>query len=863
MNTYWPDHRQTVLATSIAAALTALCFDAQALSLGRSNVQSALGQQMRAEVEFETLSAAEAESLRANVATSDEYRQAGVQYNPSLAGARVVLQRIANRRASLLITTDRPIQEPFVDVVLELNWRGGRLVRTYTMLFDPPGMQRPTRAASVTPYASPSGLAGRPTPSEAAAVAAAPTAAPAQPARIAPPPPPPRLERPAAPPPVARRGPPPAGAPTAPALVDDPYRVRAGDSLSEVAQRGPRPAAISLDRLVLAMYRDNPDAFVDGNIHKLRAGVVLTAPKASTIEAITDSEARQVIKAQSVDFDAYRRQLAESATQRPAADSRSASGKLEADVQVREKAAAVSPDVLKLSKPGAATTASADAALAEAAQRERDEAAAKVAELSKTVQELARLSGEAASQPAGGAMTSGAATAAAPGAGPSVALSTDSAASMPLAGTGTPAQTAAPATPPAASVKTPAAAPAATAAMEESLIEENLPAVGLGAALLALLAGLGIFRFMKRRREAAPETSFLESRLKPDSFFGTGSAEQVDTSEAPPTGASSSMMNYSLSQLDAIGDVDPVAEADVYMAYGRDMQAEEILKEAMRTNPERLSVHTKLLEVYAKRRDSKGFEQLALELFALTKGKGDDWERARNLGQSLDPENPLYGEEGRPAQQDSQPTTTDPVGLGAATMPLSVLPGEAAPSKFDLDLDLDLGIDEAAPAKPAPAGAEKPVPEARPTDTFKPVSEDMLDFSTSGFASNPPSEAPPAAAGPATAKPAPESATHPFAASDFSLDLDLPEPSALSVGPSMLPPIEGDDGLRNDFGGPSDFDPDSGLDEGDPLMRKLELADEFRQIGDVDGARDLLQEVIDSADGALKTKAELMLASLS
>jgi pilus assembly protein FimV len=64
-------------------------------------------------------------------------------------------------------------------------------------------------------------------------------------------------------------------------------------------------------------------------------------------------------------------------------------------------------------------------------------------------------------------------------------------------------------------------------------------------------------------------------------------------------------MTYSLSQLDAIGDVDPVAEADVYLAYGRDLQAEEILKEAMRSSPERLAIRTKLLEVYAKRRDTK------------------------------------------------------------------------------------------------------------------------------------------------------------------------------------------------------------------------------------------------------------------
>src|SRR5678816_89436 len=101
-------------------------------------------------------------------------------------------------------------------------------------------------------------------------------------------------------------------------------------------------------------------------------------------------------------------------------------------------------------------------------------------------------------------------------------------------------------------------------------------------------------------------------------------------------------MTYSLSQLDAIGDVDPVAEADVYLAYGRDLQAEEILKEAMRSNPERLAIRTKLLEVYAKRRDIKGFELLATQLFALTRGEGDDWAKAQELGAQIDPDNPMY-----------------------------------------------------------------------------------------------------------------------------------------------------------------------------------------------------------------------------
>ena len=126
--------------------------------------------------------------------------------------------------------------------------------------------------------------------------------------------------------------------------------------------------------------------------------------------------------------------------------------------------------------------------------------------------------------------------------------------------------------------------------------------------------------------------------MQPDSFFGASGGQSVDTSDS---GAAGSSMVYSPSRLDAADDVDPVAEADVYLAYGRDMQAEEILNEALRTNPGRIAIHQKLLDIYAKRRDTQGFERIATLAFRITNGDGPEWQRVSELGLGIDPTNTL------------------------------------------------------------------------------------------------------------------------------------------------------------------------------------------------------------------------------
>jgi len=175
--------------------------NAQALGLGRLTVQSALGEPLRAEIDVTSLSAEEAGTLKLRVASPDAYRAAGVDYNSVLPGAQVQLMRRADGRSYLRVTSDRAVLEPFVDVILEMNWASGRLVREYTLLLDPPGTPRNVAAA--------------PAPSVAPVISAAPAMAPAPALQAAPAPTQPAAATAPRPAPVERRAAPKLDAPAA------------------------------------------------------------------------------------------------------------------------------------------------------------------------------------------------------------------------------------------------------------------------------------------------------------------------------------------------------------------------------------------------------------------------------------------------------------------------------------------------------------------------------------------------------------------------------------------------------------------------------------------------------------------------
>lgn len=422
--------------------------------------------------------------------------------------------------------------------------------------------------------------------------------------------------------------------------------------------------------------------------------------------------------------------------------------------------------------------------------------------------------------------------------------------------------------------------------LEDVLQNPLIPALGVG--LLAVLAGLGFYKFRQKRKTAAIDSSFLESRLQPDSFFGASGGQRIDTAEANnPTGSS---MVYSPSQLDAAGDVDPVAEADVYLAYGRDLQAEEILKEALRINPQRVAIHGKLLEIYAKRRDVRAFEVVAAEAYNLTHGSGTEWEHICDLGRELDPSNPLY-RGGSPGASGVAAATAagGAAGMLARAPATAPAPTPAAASDVDLDLDFSLGDDPAPSPAPAPVApppvAAAPVrsPAPPPAPAMEPLEMDFsaaapqldlppakpeptrletpplnVDDNSLNFTPEP-VPAPPPKAAPAPA-PAADSGMMEFDLGGLSLDLPGNAPAAAAPAARATPTI--DPGMNLDLppaaaaGGAMDEDADN------PLATKLALAEEFNAIGDADGARSLAEEVLAEASGDLKSRAQRLLAEI-
>jgi pilus assembly protein FimV len=740
------------------------------------------------------------------------------------------------------------------------------------------------------------------------------------------------------------------------------YEVQKGDTLSKVAMQY-KPEGVTLQQMLVALYRANEDAFIQKNMNLVRAGRVLTIPEREAVEVIAPGDAGKLVVAQWQDFTDYRAKLGGAIASAPAqtdAPQQRAAGRITEQPEAAAAAPKAAPrDELRISKADEAAKSATAAAAARAddlAARERavQEAKSRVADLERNVKDLQGLvelknkqladlqkqaeAAKAAAAKAAAAPAAKAPEAKAPAKAPEAAKAVEiakapeapkapeppkaepapkpepSAAKTPEAAkapevakapeapkAAEPAPAAAPAKPPeapkaeapkppapkAAAAKKPAAPPPPPEpSLVDAILDEPLYLAGGGGGILALLIGGYLWR---KKRSAKLENSLLGvTTTDSSSVFGTTGGRSVDT------GGSSLQTDFSQSGIGAIDtdEVDPVAEADVYMAYGRDAQAEEILKEALLKDPNRQAVRVKLLEIYAARKDLKAFETTAGEIYAATGGQGPEWQKAIELGLSIDPGNPMYGGGGGRRDAGGRAPERDTVVLpaaggaaagGAAAAMASDLAFDLAGGKAPPSIDFDLGggARAAAPAVPdlsldvaSQAPADLGFDLNLGGDSQKPAVEEASDFSPSGtFIMDA-----------ATKKAVSEMVEAQGAPGSLEIDFELPGAKAApgeqtarmqAAQPANVTEVDFKLGEPTkpaasamDLGGIS-FDLGKGGGEGAPVdarwqevATKLDLAKAYEEMGDKDGARELLNEVLKEGDAAQQQQAKQMLAAI-
>ena len=831
---------------------------AHAAGLGRLTVNSALGQTLDAEIELVSVQPGELDTLTARVAPPEAYRDARIEYSNLLRTLRFSVDKRPNGQPYIKITSIAPINEPFMDVLIEMTWPAGRIQREYPILLDPPGF-----SAKMAPRAAPPPVAAAPTPPPAVAPAASPSQ-PATTASTAPATtgsPSARVEmgsaRTSTPPPATAAG--------------ETYGpVQKGETLRKIAGEV-KPSNVSMEQMLVALYRENQGAFVDSNMNRLKAGQILKVPSADDTAKIADREANREIRTHVTNWKAYREQLAggvASLPARPEAGSTATGRVATAAVPPPAPASSEGKDVLKLSKSDAGKSSATGkggggADRANALQEEliaKDkalkESQSRVAELEKQIRDMQRLldlkGAPAKVDPKAPVKPADTKVAEAPKPAepakvdakkPAEAVKPAEAPKTAEVKPAEPAKSAEPAKPaepvkpaeapkvaeapkptppktdPKTAAKKPPPPPPSTSIMDD-LPDAWVLAAGLGA--LGALA-LGGFLFVKRRKSrsdfgpSSSMTSAFPSDLKPDMAGGRPGGGLVDT------GNSSFLTDFDKTGPGTIDtdEVDPVAEAEVYIAYGRDAQAEEILKEAMARDKSRHEIALKLLEIYHARKSATAFETVAKELHASVGDSSPLWTKAAAMGAQIDPTNPLY------------------VAAASGTATFTAMSPAAAAPKPDLDFDLDSSSSSSSAHAPAPS-FDLDLDSQKSTDSHSSLDIDL---------------APSAASGMDVSLDEPKKEEKP--SFDFDLSgLDFPgkggepEKTIAPAGNASMDLSDLDLGSGGSSGG------------GDAVGTKLELAKAYLEIGDKDGAREILDEVVKEGSAAQKSEAQSLIATL-
>jgi len=588
-----------------AVPLLAVLFPltASALGLGEIALRSALNQPFVAEIPVTTDSAEDFGQLSVQLAPAATFERYGLDRPGFLQDFKFQVQRDGSRTL-VRITSTKPVSEPFVSILLDVAWPQGRLLREYTVLLDPPTFARPVGQAGSQVVAAPAA------PGPAASPPPIVRAPPAEPAPVV------RESQTAATPATGRVTSGPDG--------DSYGPVRANETLWRIANGLSAESNVSVNQMMLALYRANPEAFA-GNINRLRRGAILRIPRGNELTSVSRREANAEVRRQHQEWQA--------ATGRPPAPAR-----LQLVPPAEQESGAA--EAAGPTAGGAGETASREALERELAEKER------LVNLQNT--ELKALQ-DRITQLEGGT--------------PSVAPEAPAEAPVEQAAEPTGAA-------PAAGAAEEERRPVKRAASERPKAEGGiLDALGslvfnawfLVSAAAVLLAGL--FLVFGRRRMAADDATGRFDREF--SSAGQGdvasvapamrregySVEEVGRSSAaagravPPDADAETPLERTISTDGAVelDQADVIAEANFHLAYGLYDQAAELLVRALRDSPDRRDLRLKLIEVYFVWENKAAFLKEAETFHKQLEGTADpDWNKVVILGKQICPGEPLF-----------------------------------------------------------------------------------------------------------------------------------------------------------------------------------------------------------------------------
>lgn len=690
-------HKSKLRQIVIAACIALMPFAAQAAGLGRLNVISGLGEPLNAEIELLSTSPEELSSLTAVIASKEVYAAQGIERTFIHGSIRVEPSKKADGTPILRLTTQQAVSDPFLDMLIQVDWPTGRLLREYTALLDPPGYS----AASVSnpPMAIPSSPVVKPMPVEPSAQGI----------------------------PLARKSK--AAAVMAPEIVSnnvptDEFETKRGDTLRAIA-RQLQVKGVSLDQMLVGLYRANKDAFFGNNMNRLKVGQIIRAPSTEELQAITRQEASSEVRMQTADWNAYRNKLAGVAAEAPAASedagNQSSGGKLTATAE--DKAAPASPgprDVVRLSKSDNSSD-NANKADAKAMQDKltalQEEGAAREKSIKEANERIATFEKQIADMQKLLTVQNQAIAELQKNAG--VAATTPKA-EAPVKGTMA-KSAAAPATP--------------TAAVEESgFLDRILAGIGDNIVLLGggivLLGGAWLLFRNKRKHnlDNLGQGILTSGEIKADTALGNTSGDTVDT------GDTSFLTDFPQNPDGIIDthDADAIAEAEVYIAHGREAQAEEILKDAIAKEPTRYKLHLKLLEIYAARNDPSAFGAVSGELYSTLGASDPVWAKVAEMGHKMEPDNPLYDISSAPvttgAAVAAAVTTTQNQKLDVSDIDNTKVVSEPS---LDFSLDADVTEPEQVSSLDFDLAASTALPTEEPATELKMPESDLTDAAAS------------------------------------------------------------------------------------------------------------------------------------